>query len=111
MGVAALDKSRDDVAAHVVAAVGVLGILAQRVYEGIRRENIIAHRGEEVVPSRRQSNGVGRLFDETLDQRPLARFDYAKTACLLWRHPVSPPPWPRPRSRCAGSSIWRGSIR
>ncbi len=70
-----------------MAAIRVLRILAQRVDQSLRRENVIAHRREQVVSAVRQRYRVRRLFDETVDDGTLAGLDYAEAAGLFWGHP------------------------
>ena len=111
MGVAALDETRDDIAAHVVAAVGVLGVLSQRVHQGGGIEDVIAHRGVKVRPPRGQRHGVRRLFDETVDDASLGRVRLSRSRAPRRRAPLmAATVAAAPLSMC-WRSIWLGSIR
>ena len=86
VGVAAVNKAGDDVAAHVVTAVGVLGILTQGVHQSSGVEDVIAHRGMKVRPARGQCQRFLRLFDKTVDKRAPAGLDDPETLGFGGRH-------------------------
>ena len=65
---AALDERRDDAAAHVVIGGVVLGVAGDDVDQRVGAEDVVAHRGEDLVGRVGQSDGVGRLLPEGGDR-------------------------------------------
>ena len=51
MGLAALHETRDDIAAHVMAAVRVLRVLPQGVHQSGGVEDVVTHRSVKVLPA------------------------------------------------------------
>ena len=82
VGVAGLDKTGDDIPAHVVAAVCILGVFAQRVDQGFGSEDVVAHRGEQLLTPGGETDRVGRLLYETGNLGALARLQYAEATSL-----------------------------
>ena len=77
-GLAARDKVRHDVTAHVVGGFFVDGVLGQGLEQGVGVENIVPHRGQYLVGGIGQPHRVQRFF---LESRDLARgigLDYPK---------------------------------
>jgi hypothetical protein len=67
VGLPALDEHRDDVAAHVVPAVGVLGVAGDRVDQRLRREDVVPHGRVDLVRRVGEALGVGGLLAERRD--------------------------------------------
>ena len=68
---AALDERRDDAAAHVVLGALVLGVARDDVDERVGAEDVVAHRGEDLVGRVGQADGVGGLLAEGGDRLPV----------------------------------------
>jgi len=60
----------NDVAAHVVTRPGVLGVMGQRLDEGVGCEDVVAHRGEDLVGAVDESRRVGGLLQKLGDPHP-----------------------------------------
>ena len=80
------DQSRDDVAAHVVVGVVVLGVGADGVDEHLGGEDVVAHRHERLVGVVRRSRRVGGLLDPPPDAARFVGVDASERAGLrAWR--------------------------
>ena len=81
------DKARNDVTAHVVIGIVVLGVGADRVDEHLRGEDVVAHRHESLVGVVGRAGRIRRLLDEFLDPARLVGVDAAERGCLDAWHP------------------------
>ena len=105
------DQHRDDVAAHVMQAVVVGRILAQRLHQRVAGEDVVAHRGERLIRMAGAAGRVGGLLQECLDGAPVrADPDHAELGGIGPRHRDGGHGGPAPDSTCA-LIICTGSIR
>ena len=81
------DQARDDVAAHVVVGVVVVGVGADRVDQHLGGEDVVAHRRERLLGVVGGARRVGRLLDEVADPAGLVGVDAAERRRLRARHP------------------------
>ena len=69
------DEAGDDVAAHVVLGALGLGVAGDRLDEGVRVEDVVAHAREHLVGAVREADRVGRLLQEVPDAGRVVRLD------------------------------------
>ena len=80
-------QTRDDVAAHVVIGVVVVGVGTDGVDEHLGGEDVVAHRGERLLGIVGGARRIGRLLDERANQPGLVGVDAAERRRLRARHP------------------------
>ena len=83
----AVDEGRDDVAAHVVVGVGVVGVGLDRPHQRVGREDVVAHRGERRVRIVRGAGRIGGLLEELGDLAAVVGIDTAERHGLRTRNP------------------------
>ena len=80
------DQARDDVAAHVVIGVVVVGVGADGVDEHLGGEDVVAHRHERLLGIVGRARRIGRLLDELQDAPGLVGVDAPECAGLRPGH-------------------------
>ena len=71
---AALDEPRDDIATHVVLGKRIFCVFTKRGNEFCRREDVVTHRGKDLIGIIGKTLRVLRLFNELIDV-PVLAFD------------------------------------
>ena len=79
-------QPRDDVAAHVVVGVVVLGVGADRVDQDLGGEDVVAHRHERLLRVVGRAGRIGRLLDEPADASRIVGVDAPERAGFGARH-------------------------
>ncbi len=74
-GLAAADEVRHDVATHVVVRGRQLAVGLHRLDEGLRVEDVVAHRGEHFAGAVEETLRVLRLLEEVADARGVGGVD------------------------------------
>ncbi len=82
-------QSRDDVAAHVVIGVVVVGVGADGVDEHLGGEDVVAHRRERLLGVVGRARRIGGLLHELADASRVVGVDAAEGRGLGPRHPDS----------------------
>ena len=80
-------QPRNDVAAHVVIGVVLVGVGADGVDEHLGGEDVVAHRHERLLGIVGRAGRIGRLLDELADAPGLVGVDAAERGGLRPRHP------------------------
>ena len=80
-------QSGNDVAAHVVIGVVVVGVSPNGVDQDFGGENVVAHRDERLLGIIGRARRIGRFLHELPDLTGLVGVDTAESARLRPRHP------------------------